>query len=78
MEHLLISLGNAYEAYLETDQVKIMVLKTLMIVSNIYRKLYEKDEGKRQTSMNKVTKVNNGLIHKDCIKLSEFLNSSVQ
>lgn len=75
MEHLLISLGNVYEAHMETDQVKIMVLKTLMIVAGIYNKLYEKDQIKRQKAIHKVIKVNNGLIHKDCIKLSEFLRN---
>lgn len=72
---MLISLGNVYEAHIETDQVKIMVLKTLMIIAGIYSKLYEKDQIKKQKAINKVIKVNNGLIHKDCIKLSEFLSN---
>lgn len=40
LEHLMITLGNVYENFKATDQIKIMVLKVLMIIGSIYRKLY--------------------------------------
>ena len=44
LEHLLITLGNVYETHYKVDQIKIMVLKTLMIMVAMFAKLYkEKD-----------------------------------
>lgn len=44
LEHLLITLGNVYETHHKVDQIKIMVLKTLMIMVAMFAKLYkEKD-----------------------------------
>ncbi len=74
-EHLLITLGNIYETHIKTDQIKIMVLKSLMIISTSFNKLYDEDEV-LEKNINKIRKLNNCIVHKDCIKFSSIFKSN--
>lgn len=76
MEHLLISLGNVYETYKDSDQVRVMVLKVLMIVAAIFSKIYSTSPETLQKNLTKIRKINNSLIHKDCLKFVSLLAKS--